>query len=139
LVEEPALVCVDPARVAEVWPLVSALMDRAQERFGSNDERMAIEKDVREGLALLWMAWSDDRKIEAALVTDIIKEDDYKVCRLRALAGYNIQRWFKLLGRIEGFARDEKCRVIRYFGRKGWTIMLGADYRVTHVMAEKVL
>lgn len=137
--ESPSLVCVDPARVHEVWPHVVTLLDEAFERFGSNDERMEIENGVKQGAMLLWIVWSSLRKIECALVTDLIKEDDYIVCRMRALAGRKISRWLALLEKIEDFARAEDCKFIRYTGRRGWVMMLGEDYRVTHVRAEKKL
>lgn len=135
----PELVCVDPARVHEIWPYVTPLLDEAFERYGSNDERLEIEKGVKSGMMLLWLAWSSLRKIEAALITDLIKEDDYVVCRLRALAGRKVSRWIALLSKIEDYARDEDCKFVRYVGRRGWVMMLGEDYRVTHVRAEKRL
>lgn len=135
----PELVCVDPARANEVWPHVAPLLDEAFNRFGSNDERIELEASVKSGKALLWIVWSSLRKIECALVTDLIKEDDYTVCRMRALAGRKVSRWLALLEKIEDFARTEDCRFIRYTGRRGWVMMLGDDYRVTHVRAEKRL
>ena len=137
--EGPELVCVDPARVHEFWPHVGPLLDEAFNRFGSNDERKEVENGVRQGVMLLWLAWSSLRKIECALVTDLIKEDDYLVCRLRALAGCKVSRWIALLEKIEDYARAENCKFIRYVGRRGWVMMLGEDYRVTHVRAEKRL
>lgn len=133
---EPELVCVDPQRVEEMWPHVSHLIDAACERFGTQDERKELEASVKSGKALLWIAWSD--KIEAALVTDLVKEDDYLVCRLRALSGDTITRWIALLKKIEQYADDEGCRLIRYVGRRGWAFVLN-DYRITHIHAEKRL
>lgn len=137
--ERPSLICVDPALIGEVWPHVEPLLSEAYTRFGSQDERRTIEADVLEGRSLLWVAWSDNRKIEAALVTDLVKEDGELICRLRALAGRSLRRWIKLLGLIEEYANKEGCATVRYFGRQGWRAMLGSDYRVTHVQAEKRL
>ena len=135
----PELICVDPSRAHEFWPHVAPLLDEALGRYGSNDERKEIESGVKSGVMLLWLAWSSQRKIEAALVTDLLKEDDYVVCRYRALGGRDVPRWLALKDKIEDYARAEDCKVIRYIGRRGWVMMLGEDYRVTHVRAEKRL
>lgn len=136
--EKPELVCVDPARIEELWPHIAPLIDDAYARFGSRDERRKVEEDIRAGLALVWLAWSPKRQIEAALVTDLIREDDVLICRLRALAGEQVTRWLSLVAQIEAYAKAEKCSRTRYIGRPGWKAML-KDYRVTHVQAEKLL
>lgn len=136
--DKPTLVCVDPERIEEIWPHVVPLIDRAYERFGTQEERRKVESDIRGGLALMWLAWSAKRQIEAALVTDLIREDGTLICRLRAIAGEQVTRWLALVAQIEAYAKAEKCARTRYIGRPGWKAML-PDYRVTHVQAEKLL
>ncbi len=138
-IDRPELVCVDPAQIEKLWPHVSALIDKATERYGSKDERSELEASVKSGKALLWLAWSASRQIEMALVTDLVKEDDYLVCRLRSVAGMRVLRWIALIDKIEQYARNENCKSIRYIGRRGWSLMMSDDYRITHVIAEKNL
>ena len=137
--DSPTLVCIPPKQIDELWPHIEPLIDDAYARFGSQDERRKVEDDIRNGLALVWIAWSDDHHIEAALVTDLLQEDGAVVCRLRALSGRKLTRWLGLLAEVEKHARAEKCKCVRYFGRLGWKAMLGPEYKVTHVQAEKQL
>lgn len=137
--ELPQLVCIAPERIEEFWPYVAPLIDKAYERFGTKDERRRVEEDIKSGMALVWIAWSATRDIEAALVTDLLLEDGDLVCRLRALSGRMVTRWLRLLKEIEAYAKTEKCKCVRYYGRPGWVAMMRPDYRVTHVQAEKPL
>lgn len=138
MAETPRLICVPPDRFGEFWPHLEPLIRKAHERFGSNDEREELEAALRQGKALAWIAWSPAQKIEAVLVTDLMKEDGVLICRLRALAGRKLQRWLRLLDEVEQFARREGCAAIRFIGRPGWSRML-RDYHVTHVQAQKRL
>lgn len=137
--DSPELLCVDPARVSEIWPHVSPLVDLAYAKVGSRDQREAAEKDVYSGIALLWVVHSPQRLIEAFAITDLIKEDDCLVCRIRAVAGRVMRRWLRLIEEIEAYAKRESCTEIRYVGRPGWGRALGPDYKVTHVIAAKRL
>src|SRR5262249_29476220 len=49
-------ICVDPARLADAWPLVAPFIRRAAERDDRSDV-MRIVHDLRNGSALLWLAW----------------------------------------------------------------------------------
>ena len=62
------LVCVDPARVHEIWPHVEAMIARAMVRGVSDFDE--LEQRVWRGQALLWIVW-DGERILAAVVTAI--------------------------------------------------------------------
>lgn len=130
------LVCVDPARVQEVWPHARALIRSAIEYTGlsSPDD---IETDVLYGDQLLWLAW-DGRSIMAAATTQLVKPIDSKICVLTACAGHDRERWLPLFARIEQYAKDEGCKAMRIFGRPGWERVLDG-YKKTFVILEKDL
>src|SRR5450756_2842104 len=62
-------ICIDPAHVARVWPLVSHLI-RAAMRKGRISEFADVERAVLDGQQLLWVA-ADRRAIWAAAVTQL--------------------------------------------------------------------
>jgi hypothetical protein len=130
------LVCVDPARVAEIWPHARALIRAAIDHTGLSDFA-DIEANVLSGDQLLWLAWGG-KSIEAAATTQLIAVRAHKVCVLTACAGQNRARWLPLFEQIEAFARNEGCLCMRIYGRKGWERVL-SSYRVEHVILEKVL
>jgi hypothetical protein len=130
------LVCVDPARIAEVWPHCAHLIRVAIEATGLS-EFADIEADVLAGRQLLWLAWNG-QSIEAAATTHLVKIEGRKVCILTALSGYQRERWLSLLDRLEAYAKAEGCALMRIFGRKGWHRVL-PEYRVEHVVLEKGL
>jgi hypothetical protein len=89
-----------------------------------------VEREVFAGNQLLWIAVSDH--IEAAATTH--KSND--VCTIVACSGHNRERWLPLFSQIEKYAKDEGCRCIRIFGRKGWERVLDG-YHIEHVVLEK--
>jgi hypothetical protein len=116
------LVCVDPARVCEIWPHVRGSLEAACRRTGLN-AFADFEADILAGRSLVWIVWNG-RKVEAAAATALSNSDIGKVCVITLCAGNGMQRWLKLVGRIEDYARDEGCTRLRIFGRKGWLRVL---------------
>lgn len=125
------LLCVDPKNVAQIWPQARDLIRAAIEQTDLS-EFADIEAQVLSGDQLLWLAISDH--IEAAATTHLSRN----VCTIVACAGHARERWLSLLTKIEAYAKNEGCRAMRLYGRRGWERAL-KDYRVEHVIMEKAL
>jgi len=132
----PALVCVDPARVAEIWPHVAPLVAAALARGGDGD-LAAVECALARGRALLWLAW-DGKKILAAAVTEVARLHGETLCTILACGGKGFDRFGALIAGLERYARAEGCARMRIAGRRGWARVL-RDYRVKSVVIEKDL
>lgn len=131
-----SLVCVDPARIGDLWPHVAPLLRSAFMKTGFalfSD----LERDVFNGSALVWLAWNGE-SIEAAAATALIPTDAGLVCAVLACGGKDMARWLPLLDQIEQWAKIEGCVRSRIVGRKGWLKALPA-YREKHVVIEKEL
>ncbi|VIO77386.1 hypothetical protein [Bradyrhizobium ivorense] len=89
------------------------------------------------GRSLLWLAW-DALTIQAAAATVLINSEVGKVCVITACGGVGMKRWLPLLDGIEAYARDEGCKRVRIYGRKGWMRVL-EGYREKHVILDKDL
>jgi len=129
------LVCVDPARIGEVWPLVRERIRIAIERTGLSDFA-AIEAEALAGRQLVWMAW--DGEIAAVAMTEKSSIGTRTICTLTACQGYDRDRWLPLFEQIEKYAKDEGCSTMRVLGRKGWERVLDG-YTVENVVMEKAL
>lgn len=129
------LVCVDPKNVHQIWPQAKHLIKAAIEQTGLS-EFSDIEYDVLSGDQLLWLAIGST--IEAAATTHLIKTSGKPVLVLTACSGHQRERWLPLFAQIEKYAKAEGCKCVRLYGRKGWERVL-KDYRVEHVIMEKVL
>ena len=130
------LVCVDPARVKEIWPHAGPLLEAACYRTGLTAFE-DIEAGIVAGNSLLWLAWNG-LMIESAAATVIISTAIGKVCIITACGGSDMRRWLPLIDRIEAYARAEGCRRVRIYGRKGWLRVLNG-YREEHVIMDKEL
>jgi hypothetical protein len=130
------LVCIDPGRVGEVWPFASALLKRSIERTGLAAFE-TFERDILDGVSLLWIAWNG-LDIEAAASTTLQQTDAGKVCVITACAGADMTRWLPLIGGIEAYAQAEGCHRVRIFGRKGWARVLDG-YEQTYAIIDKRL
>jgi hypothetical protein len=134
-------ICVDPARVAEVWPLVKDLVKRATDRGFSDFS--AIEANVLDGMYLVWLAYEDRPqtamssgrlKIKGVAVTGLVGD----ACEIIAAAGSDIRSWLHLIERIEGYALIEGRKRMRIIGRQGWKRLL-PDYKQQAVVLERKL
>jgi hypothetical protein len=130
------LVCVDPKRVREVWPLASPLLKAACCRTKLN-AFSDIEADILSGRSLLWMAWNG-RTVESAAATILINSEIGKVCIITLCGGADMKRWLPLIEQIETYAKAEGCARMRIFGRKGWLYVLDG-FEQKHVIMDKDL
>ena len=128
------LVCVDPTRVAEVWPLASPLLKAACYRTKLN-AFADIEADILGGRSLLWVAWNG-RAVESAAATILINSEIGKVCIITVCGGSDMKRWLPLINQIEAYATREGCKRTRIYGRKGWLHVLDG-YEEKHVIMDK--
>jgi hypothetical protein len=141
------LICIDPARVSDFWPHVGPLIEAAMRR-GRITDLAAVERAVFAGDALVWIAW-DGATIKAAAVTQLSTVDDARFCTVVACASgrsrpssraktHDRDQWLPLLAGLERYAREEKCKAMRIFGRRGWERVL-PDYKPARVLLEKEL
>lgn len=136
---DPAVVCVDPDRLDEVWPHAGPVIGRAFDRIDGDDSLDDLLNDLHLRRALLWIAW-DGTEIVAAAATKLLKVARGTVCAIVACGGHDMSpgRWRAAIALIEGYARAEGCCVIRFEGRRGWKMMF-PDYREVWIALEKRL
>ncbi len=127
------LVCVDPARISEIWPHASRLIRSAVLKAGVSDFG-EVEKSVLTGRSLLWLAWESE--IEAAATTTLNTANGRKICTIVACGGADMGSWLPLIAGIEAYAREEGCAAMNIIGRKGWARVL-PDYKERLVILEK--
>jgi hypothetical protein len=129
-------VCVDPKRVHEAWPIAAPFIKTAMLR-GDLSDYATLESNVRNGNALLWLAW-DGVEVSAAAVTTLDVANGKKFCTIVACGGRDLERWGFLIGDLEKFAKDEGCSSCVIMGRKGWARIL-PDYHLKAIVLEKGL
>jgi len=130
------LVCIDPARIREIWPYVRPLLEKAC-RATCLNAFADFEADILAGRSLVWIAWNGGM-IEAAAATVLANSDLGKVCVITLCAGRDMKRWLKLIEQIEAYAKDEECECVRIFGRKGWLRVL-EGFEAKHVVMDKAI
>ncbi len=128
-------ICVDPAHVSKILPMVAQMLREAMEN-GSGDFA-DIEGPVLAGDRLLWLAL-DEERIWAAAVTGLHVEHEHKFAVIWACGGHEKHRWLALKDELEKFAKAEGCECIRVYGRRGWAREL-PDYRLIQITLEKRL
>ena len=130
------LICVDPAQVHEFWPHVASLIKAAMEK-GRLSSFADVEHAVRNGNALLWLAWNGET-VKAAAVTELAVANGEKFCTIVACGGHDRSQWLPLLAGLETYGRAQGCAAMRIYGRRGWLKLL-PEYRTTRVLLEKEL
>jgi hypothetical protein len=130
------LICVDPAQVHEFWPHVASLIKAAMEK-GRLSSFTDVEHAVRNGNALLWLAWNGET-VKAAAVTELSQANAEKFCTIVACGGHDRSQWLPLIAGLEAYGRAQGCAAMRIYGRRGWRKLL-PEYRTTRVLLEKEL
>jgi hypothetical protein len=93
------LICVDPAQVHEFWPHVASLIKAAMEK-GRLSSFADVEHGVRNGSALLWLAWNGET-VKAAAVTELAIANGETFCTIVACGGRDRSQWLPLLAGLE--------------------------------------
>jgi hypothetical protein len=131
--ETPALVLRSRRRRRlEGRPLIKAAMEKG--RLSSYAD---VEHSVRNGTALLWLAWNGET-IKAAAVTELTSANGEKFCTIVACGGHDRSQWLPLIAGLEAYGSREGCAAMRIYGRRGWRKLL-PEYRTTRVLLEKPL
>jgi hypothetical protein len=132
------LICVDPARTGQVWPLVRDMIDEGYAATGE-----ITPPDLPEWLAAgkgqLWLS-VEDGEIVAALTTSIVPMRNGLALRMICCGGSRMELWKSCHAQIEQFARAEGCDRVLSEGRPGWSRALKiGGYHVMRVTLEKRL
>ncbi len=87
------------------WPHVAPLVARALKATATPIDEVAA--DVLRGDALIWLAWSAARRIEAVAVTQLAEIAGERICMIVSVTGVQPRcRWFDLLARLERYAAE---------------------------------
>jgi hypothetical protein len=130
------LACIPPPRVAEIWPHVEQLIRAAIEK-PRLDDFATVKHNLFNGGSLLWVAWNDSG-VKAAAVTQIAIANGDKYCTICACGGRDSKEWLPLIRGLEVYAKQEMCRAMRIYGRRGWMRVL-PDYKVVGYVLERTL
>ncbi len=134
---DAVLLCVDPAKIDEIWPHVSSLLAKAFENTRADSTLESIEATLRRGLTLLWIVWASEQ-IVAAATTELWVTPARKACVITCCAGAELETWKGFMADFERYARDEGCDVIRIFGRPDWKCIF-LDFYEPWLTLEKAL
>jgi hypothetical protein len=130
------LICVDPAQAHEFWPHVASLIRAAMEK-GRLSSYAEVEHAVRNGHALLWLAWNGET-VKAAAATELTRANGETFCTIVACGGHDRSQWLHLIEGLEAYGKTQGCAAMRIYGRRGWLKLL-PEYRTTRVLLEKPL
>jgi hypothetical protein len=114
-----------PEQVPQIWPHVKDYIESSL-----IDNGHICLQDVYDNLLLnnyqLWTPVSMD--VQAAIVTTIQDVRGTAICTILCCGGKNMKNWMSLaFGEIENWARDEGCKLLKVYGRKGWARLLGFE------------
>ena len=134
-----SLICVDPARMDEVWPHVEKYFRQAYDKGIGDGNVDALKADVDAGRQRVWIIWDyEGDRLMAGIATKLIQTPTKKLCIITACGGEHMTRWIGLKVGLEDYARREGCDAIRLEGRRGWQSVF-ADYYQPWICLQKDL
>lgn len=119
--EDTVITMVYPSNVSLVWPLVVSLLDPALAIAGTH-EIGDVRKSIMGGQAQLWVQWTKDKGVDAAVVTEFVNYPKGLWFRLW-LSGAQKQAkimWDKFFDILYEFADKNDCVGLEDCGRSGW-------------------
>lgn len=118
------VICVAPQFLDKVWPHTRRWLERAIDRGHGDYSLDYVYRQLKANKSLLWVAWSKQRGLLAACTTEIVGmlDTNDRVCVITTYGGIMPEPSY--LDRIEKYARDEKCVLMRLYGRSGWNRVL---------------
>lgn len=125
-----------------IWPHARPFIAAALTRDGGGRYEPAdILAALLRGVVRLWISWNDtSKRVEAAVVTEIIDYPRLRELRLWLVGGGNLAAWGRpMRDLLEEFARNQGCHVVTGGLRKGWLRIGGPGWRQTGITFEKRL
>ena len=127
----------EPEDVAYVWEEVVPLLARVAPHTEGEMEPDDYIEPLTHGDMQLWVV-VENKRVNAALVTQIIPYPQKKVLRLISLAGDNFQDIKDFLEMVEVFALKNGSTALEMWGRKGWKKLL-SDWKDSYIVYTKDL
>lgn len=130
-----------PAENAQdVLPLVREWLEKASVLSSGRFEPGHILDFIKSGQWGLWLIWDEEAKQpKAVVVTEILTfPSGLKAANIVFCIGQGRKEWVHLLGELEAWAEQQGCSLFQMWARKGW-VRDFKDYKLTHVLLEKVL
>lgn len=131
-------VCVDPARIPDIWPFAREFILSARKRVGMTTDEPLMLAHMISGKVLLWIAWGREGKLLAAVQTMLEQGSEGPICHIMSAGGVQMKRWLHLMENIESYAKSAGCVRTYIEGRCGWQRAL-RRYKPVGVILEKDL
>jgi len=120
-----------------VWEEVVPLLARVAPHTEGEMEPDDYIEPLTHGDMQLWVV-VENKRVNAALVTQIIPYPQKRILRLISLAGENFQEIKDFLEMVEVFALKNGCTALEMWGRKGWKKLL-SDWKDSYIVFTKDL
>ena len=117
----------------EVVPLLARVAPHTEGELEPDD----YIEPLTHGDMQLWVV-VENKRVNAALITQIIPYPQKKVLRLISLAGEDFQEIKGFLEMVEVFALKNGCSSLEMWGRKGWKKLL-SDWKDSYIVYTKDL
>src|SRR5437868_6966300 len=133
-----------PAEAIEgLWPLAARMIAPAL-AYGHGATSLELEREqLLARRKQLWMVVigepdANPKAVAAGIISLQKNADGSVTANIEYFGGENMKAWFSLKDEFEDWAREEGCRDVRLWARKGWARHL-PDFKITHYIMRKEL
>jgi len=117
-----------------VWNEVEPLIKKALDDCYTADD---ILKGLIKNSFQLFISWN--KKVESAVVTEVEKYTQKRICRYFLAGGSNMNNWLEpIQTEIEKFAKLNNCQAIEVAGRKGWARKLKGYEQKIYLFSKEI-
>lgn len=128
--------------VARAIPVAAPLLERAIAFTHGQTTMPELAGRIIAGHKQLWLVCHEEdgkpKPVAAGTTSLVLNDDGTKTANIELLSGEDMKTWFSLKSVFESWAKDEGCKDVRMYVRKGLAKHL-TDYTLTHYVLRKEL
>lgn len=105
------------------WPILSRYLRKVLEHGQEESTLTDYLTKVLVGVAQCWAVINNENIVGVGL-TEFLQYSQHKTLHIIAFSGNNFEEQSKVFPTVEAFAKNNGCKAIEQWGRKGWAKVL---------------
>jgi hypothetical protein len=117
-------ILVKPEQALEYWPTLGPMLKDSLDHGVGESSLTDYMRKILCYETQLWAFMDDDNKLKGTGLTKFIQYENHKTLHIIACSGVDWDEWAEQYYVVEQFAKDNGCKAVEQWGRKGWSRIL---------------
>lgn len=113
------ILAISTAGIDRIWFDVEEMIAESLKYSDGKFSLDSVYQNLKTAALQLWII-SEDKKIKAFIITQIIQYPAKKILVFMFIGGSEFEAWEHFIETFKSFAKHHHCEAIEGYGRKGW-------------------